>query len=92
MREWTAGLIAGKLGLPLRGNANRRIETAAPLDLAGQEELSFIGSEKLFEAGRASQAGCLIAPPHFDAMPEQTVIASPQPRAYAYNSLASWWA
>jgi UDP-3-O-[3-hydroxymyristoyl] glucosamine N-acyltransferase len=88
MREWTAGLIAGKLGLPLRGDANRRIETAAPFELAGPKDIAFIGSEKLFEAGRASQAGCLIAPPYFDALPQQTVIASPQPRAHFAQALA----
>jgi UDP-3-O-[3-hydroxymyristoyl] glucosamine N-acyltransferase len=47
-----------------------------------------MGSPKLFDAGRQSKAGCLIALPDYLAASGQTVIDSPQPRAHFGQALS----
>ena len=91
MIEWTAGLLAARLALPLRGDESRALTGAAPLDLAGPSDLSFAGAEKVFQTARASKAACLIAPPQFEPASGQTVIASPQPRAHFAQALALFY-
>jgi UDP-3-O-[3-hydroxymyristoyl] glucosamine N-acyltransferase len=89
MAELTAGQLAALLQLPLRGDAERTIAGAAILEEAARWQLAFVGSPKHFDAGRASRAGCLIAPPEFPAGERQTVIESPQPRAHFAQALAA---
>lgn len=84
----TAGEIAHALGLGVLGDAARPITGAAVLDQAESEQLAFVGSAKYFTAGRASRAGCLIAPPEYSPGPSQTVIESPQPRAHFAQALS----
>jgi UDP-3-O-[3-hydroxymyristoyl] glucosamine N-acyltransferase len=83
----TTGELAGALGLPLRGDANREIGGAAALGEAGAAELAFVSGPKYFAAGQAARAGCLIAPPEYLASDFQTVIHSPQPRAHFAQAL-----
>lgn len=89
MAELTTGELAALLGLPLRGDPDRRIAGAAVLEEAARWQLAFVGGPKYFEAGRASRAGCLIAPPDFTAGENQNVIESPQPRAHFAQALAA---
>ncbi len=83
----TASELAARLGLRLRGSANRQIDGAASLDDAGPDDLTFIVSPKYFEAGLESKAGCFIAPPDFPAGSECTVLESSQPRAHFAQAL-----
>jgi UDP-3-O-[3-hydroxymyristoyl] glucosamine N-acyltransferase len=89
MAELTTGELAALLELPLRGDPDRRIAGAAVLEEAVRWQLAFVGGPKYFEAGRASRAGCLIAPPEFPAGDKQNVIESPQPRAHFAQALAA---
>ena len=84
----TAGELATRLSLPLRGDASRNIAGAALLEEAGPEQLAFVGHAKFFAPGAASKAGCLIALADFPAAEGQTVIESPQPRAHFAQALA----
>ena len=84
MKDCRAGTLAAQLGLELRGNPEQQIRGAAALDDAGAgpEQLTFVGHPKVFAAGIASRARCLIALPEFAAAEGQTVIVSSQPRAH----------
>ncbi len=73
--------IAALLAAEYQGDSEREIHAVAPLESAAAGDLSFVGSRKLFEAAQQSSAGCLIATPEYPALPEQTVVRSPQPRA-----------
>jgi UDP-3-O-[3-hydroxymyristoyl] glucosamine N-acyltransferase len=88
MHEVTAGELAAKLRLPLRGDAGRRLTGAAMLEDAGPEHLAFAGSPKYFEAAVLSAAGCVIALPEFAGAAGQTIIESPQPRAHFAQALS----
>ncbi len=89
MAELTAGELAARLQLPLRGDAGRRLTGAAMLEDAGPEQLAFAGAPKYFDAAVRSAAGCIVAVPEFAGADGQTVIASPQPRAHFAQAL-SW--
>lgn len=82
MRSYSAGEIAGLLGLPLTGSATMLISGAAPLAEATSCDIAFVGAPKVFSAAAASQAGCLIALSTYEPASGQTVIVSPQPRAH----------
>jgi UDP-3-O-[3-hydroxymyristoyl] glucosamine N-acyltransferase len=88
MAEWTAGELAARLELSLRGDASRRVSGAAVLEDAGPEHLAFAGGPKFFEAGARSRAGCIIAPPEYKGVIGQTIVESPQPRAHFAQALA----
>lgn len=88
MPELTAGELAARLQLTLRGDAGRRLTGAAMLEDAGPGHLAFAGSPKYFEAAARSRAGCIIAPPEFAGAASQTVIESPQPRAHFAQALS----
>jgi UDP-3-O-[3-hydroxymyristoyl] glucosamine N-acyltransferase len=88
MHEVTAGELAAKLRLPLRGDAGKRLTGAAMLEDAGPEHLAFAGSPKYFQAAARSAAGCIIALPDFAGAAGQTIIESPQPRAHFAQALS----
>jgi UDP-3-O-[3-hydroxymyristoyl] glucosamine N-acyltransferase len=80
--------IAALLAAEYQGDGEREIHGAAPLESAAADELSFVGSRKLFEAAQQSLAGCLIATPEYPGAPGQTIVRSPQPRAAFAGVLA----
>ena len=84
----TAGELAARLKLPLRGDANRPLTGAATLEEAGPEQLAFAGSPKYFDAAARSSAGCVIALPEFAGASGQIIIESPQPRAHFAEALS----
>jgi UDP-3-O-[3-hydroxymyristoyl] glucosamine N-acyltransferase len=88
MAEFTAGELAARLGLTIRGDASRRLNGAAILDDAGPDQLAFAGGPKYFDAAARSAAGCIIALPEFAGLAGQTVIESPRPRAHFAQALA----
>jgi UDP-3-O-[3-hydroxymyristoyl] glucosamine N-acyltransferase len=85
----TASELARRLGKTCEGDADPELAGAAPLDSAGPADLSFVGSSKHSDQGRASAAGCLIVPLDFNS-PGQTLIKDSVPRrlfAYALTVL-----
>jgi UDP-3-O-[3-hydroxymyristoyl] glucosamine N-acyltransferase len=85
--EITAGELAARLGLLLRGEANLVLTGAAMLEDAGPGQLAFVGGAKYFDAGARSAAACIIAVPEYQARTGQTVIESRQPRAHFGQAL-----
>jgi len=75
----TASELARRLGKTWEGDADFELTGAAPLDSAAATELSFVGSNKNGDQGRKSHAGCLIAPPEYEAA-GQAVIRDAVPR------------
>jgi UDP-3-O-[3-hydroxymyristoyl] glucosamine N-acyltransferase len=85
----TVSELARRLGKPFEGDGDREVTGAAPLDTAVSHDLSFVGGAKNADQGRASQAGCLIAPPDLE-MNNRTIIRDAVPRrlfAYALTIL-----
>jgi len=58
----TASELARRLGTTCYGDGDVELTGAAPLDTAAATDLSFVGSNKNADQGRASLAGCLIVP------------------------------
>jgi UDP-3-O-[3-hydroxymyristoyl] glucosamine N-acyltransferase len=77
------------LGAAYEGDAETDIKAAAPLESAGAEEVSFVGSRKLLDMARSSSAGCLIVTQDYDRLDNQTVIRTDQPRAAFARVLAA---
>jgi len=84
----TAGELADRLGLRLRGDGRKPLTGAALLEEAGAEQLAFAAQARFFAAARDSAAGCIIAPPDYAGPPSQAVIESPQPRAHFAQALS----
>ncbi|MBI4464102.1 MAG: UDP-3-O-(3-hydroxymyristoyl)glucosamine N-acyltransferase [Acidobacteria bacterium] len=61
------------------GDANRRVSGVAPLEAAGEIEISFVESERTLPQAMASRAGCLLAPPGL-SLPGRTIIRVRNPR------------
>jgi UDP-3-O-[3-hydroxymyristoyl] glucosamine N-acyltransferase len=55
------------VGGRLIGDGNIHIERVADLSTAGTGEIAYLEDEKFFEAGKSTQASCLIAPKEFVA-------------------------
>lgn len=72
--------IAALLGAPFEGDGEREVLGAAPLESAGREEISFLANRKSAEAGKSSNAGCLITMLDYEAGTNQTIIRASQPR------------
>lgn len=71
--------LADWLGATFEGRGEKTIVRAAPLETAGAEDLSFVGSRKAIQAAASSAAGCLIVP--LDYPNEgRTVIRVSEPR------------
>ena len=77
----SAGELAARLGLELRGDGGLILRGAAALDDADVWDLGFVGAAKFFEAAGLSAAGCLVVPVEYGGGAGRTVIVSPQPRA-----------
>ena len=72
LARWLSGEPEGEVGRVLSG--------VAPLDTAGEGELSFVESERNLPQAAASSAGCLLVPPGL-ALPGKTVIRVRNPRS-----------
>ena len=72
--------IAGWLGAKVEGDDRREIRGAAPLNTATLQDISFAGSTKALREASHAQAGCLIVPPEYANLSEQTVIRVSDPR------------
>ena len=58
----------------LIGDGSVHIERVADVSTAGAGEIAYVEDEKFFEAGKTSQAACLIAPPEFVASINDLII------------------
>jgi UDP-3-O-[3-hydroxymyristoyl] glucosamine N-acyltransferase len=61
------------------GDAQRRLTGVAPLESAGEGDVSFVEDERHLAQAAASGAGCLLIPPPLP-LPSKTVIRVPNPR------------
>ncbi len=77
--------LAEKLGCVYKGGSLEReelgISGAATLEGARATDLAYVGAEKFFAAARQTAAGCLIAPPEYEAAPGQFIISTSFPRS-----------
>lgn len=67
----TAQAVADLVGGRLLGNAEGVLSGAAPLDVAGPHELSFLASPRYLPQFRESRAGCVLVPPALADEPGQ---------------------
>ncbi len=82
--------LAECLGAEFEGDGEKAIGGIAPLESAGAEDLSFVGSRKAAGQSESSAAGCLIVPLDFENKFGRTVIRVQEPRtafARAVNRL-----
>ncbi len=77
--EKTVGELARWLGAEAEGDLSRTISGVAPLEGAGEDQLSFVESERSLRDAVVSRAGCLLAPPGL-SLPGRTVIRVRNPR------------
>ncbi|HWP85109.1 MAG TPA: LpxD N-terminal domain-containing protein, partial [Terriglobia bacterium] len=77
--ERSVAELAERLGGQAEGNLQARLSGVAPLETAGETELSFVESERNREEALASRAGCLLAPPGLN-LPGKTAIRVRNPR------------
>ena len=87
MHQWTAGALAKRLGLLLRGDPGIPLSGAATIEDAGPDQIAFAGGPKYFDAAARSRAGCIVALPEYKGADSQTVIESPRPRAHFAEAL-----
>ncbi len=98
MAELTAGEIAELTGGRLVGDATRAIHAVAPLDRAGEGELSFLATPKYARLFATSRAGLTLVTPGLAEAPgpaERVIVADPHdallallPRLYAQPARA----
>lgn len=80
--------LAEALGLPLSGDPNRELDALAPLDRAGERDLSFVTDARHRETMLQSRAGLLIVPESLASeCPVDHLVSSSPYHAYAK---ASW--
>ncbi|MBI4463743.1 MAG: UDP-3-O-(3-hydroxymyristoyl)glucosamine N-acyltransferase [Acidobacteria bacterium] len=72
--------LAAWLGGEPEGDRAKVLSGVAPLESAGEGELSFLESERTLALASASQAGCLLVPPSV-SLPGKTLIRVRNPRA-----------
>lgn len=85
---YSLGQIAERIGAVIAegGDADRKMSGVSPLDLAGQDDVSFLDNPKYSTAFESTNAGACIVHPRFaERAPESTILLlSEQPyRAYA---------
>ena len=73
--------LAAWLAAPWEGEGDREIRRVAPLEDAGEEDLSFVTHGRAAKLATASRAACLLVPDDFVNETSRTVIRTPDPRA-----------
>lgn len=73
--------LAAWLEAPWEGEGDREIRRVAPLEDAGDEDLSFVSSGRSAKLAAASRAACLLVPDDFVNDSRRTVIRARDPRA-----------
>jgi UDP-3-O-[3-hydroxymyristoyl] glucosamine N-acyltransferase len=70
----TVAELATHVGGRLIGDGSIHVERVADLSTAGAGEIAYVEDEKFFEAGKSSQASCLIAPEEFVAFLKDLIV------------------
>ncbi|MFN7923493.1 MAG: UDP-3-O-(3-hydroxymyristoyl)glucosamine N-acyltransferase [Bryobacteraceae bacterium] len=78
--------LAAWLGAPFEGEGDRDIESAAAVETAGANQLSFAAGKRAAELTAGSNAGCLLVPP--DLACSRTLIRVADPRAAFARAVA----
>ena len=73
--------LAAWLESPWEGEGDREIRRVAPLEDAGEEDLSFVSKGRSAKLAAASRAACLVVPDDFVNDARRTVIRARDPRA-----------
>ena len=73
--------LAAWLEAPWEGEGDREVRRVAPLEDAGEEDLSFVSNGRAVKFAGISRAACLLVPDDFINEPERTVIRTRDPRA-----------
>ncbi len=73
--------LAAFLEAPWEGDGDREIRRVAPLDDAGDEDLSFVSNERSAKLAGVSRAACLLVTDDFVNENNRTVIRTRDPRA-----------
>ena len=71
---WTIAELNAQVGGRLIGDGSIHIERVANVSTAAAGEIAYVEDEKFFEAGRASEASCLIVPQEFVAQLKDLII------------------
>src|SRR5947207_3005253 len=75
IKLFTIAELANHLGGRLIGDGSIHVERVAEISNAGTGEIAYVEDEKFFEAGKVSQASCLIVPPEFVAAVNDIIVA-----------------
>jgi UDP-3-O-[3-hydroxymyristoyl] glucosamine N-acyltransferase len=73
--------MAAWLESPWEGQGDREIRRVAPLEDAGDEDLSFVSNGRSVKLAGASRAACLLVPDDFVNETQRTIIRTRDPRA-----------
>jgi UDP-3-O-[3-hydroxymyristoyl] glucosamine N-acyltransferase len=74
----TLGELAAAIGGELEGEANRVVRTAAPIETAGPDDISFVANEKYVKYIATTKAGALVLAPDIPC-PDTPVIRHQNP-------------
>src|SRR6202453_2973363 len=83
--------LADWLGATFEGDGEKELSGVAPLESAGESELSFIGNRKAMQQSDFSAAGCLIVPPDYPGPTRRTVIRAPEPRTAFARAMSRFY-
>lgn len=73
--------LAGWLEAPWEGEGDREIRRVAPIEDAGDEDLSFVTHGRAAKMANGSRAACLLVPDDFVNETNRTIIRTRDPRA-----------
>ena len=71
---WTIAELNAHVGGRLIGDGSIHVERVADVGTAAAGEIAYVEDEKFFEAGRSSNASCLIVSPEFVASLKEMII------------------
>ena len=83
--------LAVWLGATFEGDGEKELTGVAPLETAGNSEISFVGGRRAAAQAQASAAGCLIVPMDWPSPSERTVIRAPQPRTAFARAMSRFY-
>ncbi len=72
--------LAGIIGAEVEGDGMRAVASAAPLESAGPDQISFLSGRKAMRDAAASRAACLVVAEEFDNAAGRTVLRVKDPR------------
>ena len=83
--------LAVWLGATFEGDGEKELTGVAPLETAGDSEVSFVGSRKAAAQAQDSAAGCLIVPMEWPSPSQRTVIRAREPRTAFARAMSRFY-